>query len=188
MPFSFTLMEKGKVSDLEDGMDKEVKQDIVDTILEEGVDFAISVSYPNLLHKLKILPMTKKFIIYPFRLGKLMRVAKILAEIDPEQLEMMRDKEEKSSLQKWLHIIVDNKDRLVEVIALALSGRRTKPSNSLIKFLNNNLTSKELFKILILVIRQMDITSFLASMVSVAGLDLIETQKEVPIPGKQLED
>jgi len=171
-------------------MDKKVKQDAIDTILEKGVDFTITVANQNLLHRLGILRTERRFIIYPLKLGTLVKISRILAEIDPEQLKLLKDTKDGGFLQQGLTIIVDNKNRMLSVIAYGLTSKRKEPSQSLIKFLDDNLTPKELLKLLIIVISQMGVADFLASMVSVTGLDLLETQGKEPIQtsGKQSGD
>lgn len=164
-------------------MNEKIKQEVVDTILQEGVDFTVTISNPNWLHRIKILPIEKVFKIYPIKLGTLLKIAKILIEINPDQLESLSDGEDGSFLEKGFSIIVNNKDNMIKVIAYGIVNRKREPSKRLINFLDYNLTPKELLKILILVIRQMDVTDFLASMVFVVGkmnlLRKTETKKEI---------
>ena len=160
-------MEEAKIT-LESG--KEITQEAVDAILEKGVDFKITMSDPSLLcrllQRLKILPIEKIFIIKPIRLGTLLKIAKILETIEPESLEVLKNEKADGIFGVGIKSIIENKDKIVLIVAHAIDRKKAKPPRSLIKFLDENLTPKELFKILTLVIRQMDVTDFLACMVS----------------------
>ena len=78
--------------------------------------------------------------------------------------------------------IVENKDKLIKMIAYGIVNSEKEPPKSLIRFLNENLTAKEGLKIMTLVIQQMDVSPFLASLASIKGMNLLRKNKET-IPG-----
>ena len=79
--------------------------------------------------------------------------------------------------------IIKHKDKILHIVSLAILNRRntwyTKIKVYFLKrFLNDNLTAKELLQLLILVTNQMDVKDFLASTVLIKKLSLIETEKK----------
>jgi len=154
------------------------KPDIVRTMLEEGVDFTVEVAHPNLLHKLKICKPAQDFVIYPIKLGTLMKIARLLTGI-------RMDENNKNFLEAGIKAIAEHKDKMVAIIGLAIENRNREPSRKLIKFLNDNLDASEALKLLTVVIKQMDIQDFLAFMVSIQGMNLLETDST---PGESSEE
>ncbi len=160
--------------------EKQVKQDAIDSILEKGVDFTITIQNKSILNKLHLAPTERKFVIYPIKMGALLKISKILLDLDTEELVgAMKSEEEKVNiLDLGAKNIVENKDKLVKMIAYGIVNSEKEPSKKLIKFLNDNLTAKEGLKLMTLVIQQMDVSPFLASLVSLKGMNLLASKKE----------
>jgi len=160
--------------------EKQVKQDAIDSILEKGVDFTITIQNKSILNKLHLAPTERKFVIYPIKMGALLKISKILLDLDTEELVgAMKNEEEKVNiLDLGAKNIVENKDKLVKMIAYGIVNSEKEPSKKLIKFLNDNLTAKEGLKLMTLVIQQMDVSPFLASLVSLKGMNLLASKKE----------
>jgi len=163
--------------------DNQVRQNAIDSILEKGVDFEITVSKTNILHKLNLIPIKRKFVIYPIRMGTLLKISKILLDLDTKELlGVMKDEgnnkgKEVNILDLGAKNIVENKDKLIKMIAYGIVNSEKEPSRRLIKFLNENLTAKEGLKVLTLVIQQMDVSPFLASLASLKGMNLLANKK-----------
>lgn len=144
--------------------------EILRTILQDGVDFEVTN------HRKK----PRKFIIYPINLGTLFNISKIILtmkdieSLDGDDLFVIGVKN-----------IADNKDKMLEITALAIMNRRiVTPLGRLKKwrlkrYLDNNLSAGELLKLVSLVIAQMDVQDFLASFVSVKRLNLVEAKKKL---------
>jgi len=160
--------------------DKQIRQDAVDSILEKGVDFTITITHKNILHKLNLAPIERKFVIYPIKMGASLKISKILLDLDTGELaEAMENKGEKVNiLDLGAKNIVENKDKLIKMIAYGITNCEKEPSKKLIKFLNDNLTTKEGLKLTTLVVQQMDVSPFLASLVSIKGMNLLANKKE----------
>ena len=176
--------EKVKISsDIKD--DNKVRQNAIDSILEKGVDFKITVSKTNIFHKLNLIPTQRKFVIYPIRMGSLLKISQILLDLDTEELlgVMKNESKDVNILDLGAKNIVENKDKLIKMIAYGIVNSEKEPPKSLIKFLNENLTAKEGLKVLTLVIQQMDVSPFLASLASLKGMNLLAKNKET-IPGE----
>ena len=160
--------------------DKEIRQDAIDSILEKGVDFTITIQNKNILHKLNLAPTERKFVIYPIKMGALLKISKILLDLDTDELTgaMKNEGKEVNILDLGAKNIVENKDKLIMMIAYGITNCEKEPSKSLIRFLNENLTAKEGLKLMTLVIQQMDVSPFLASLVSIKGMNLLANKKE----------
>ena len=160
--------------------DKEIRQDAIDSILEKGVDFTITIQTKGILNKLHLAPTERKFVIYPIKMGALLKISKILLDLDTEELVgvMKNEGKEVNILDLGAKNIVENKDKLIKMIAYGITNSEKEPSKSLIKFLNDNLTAKEGLKLMTLVVQQMDVSPFLASLVSLKGMNLLANKKE----------
>ena len=157
-----------------------VKQDAIDSILEKGVDFEITVTKTNVLHKLNLIPVKRKFVIYPIKMGTLLKISKILLDLDTDELTgvMKSEGKEVNILDLGAKNIIENKDKLIMMIAYGITNSEKEPPKSLVRFLNENLTAKEGLKLMTLVIQQMDVSPFLASLVSLKGMNLLQTKKK----------
>jgi len=166
--------------------DKEVKKDAIDSILEKGVDFTITVQNKNILNKLHLAPTDRKFVIYPIKMGTLLKISEILLDLDTDELEgVMKSKgKEVNILDLGAKNIIKNKNKLIMMIAYGITNSEREPPKSLIRFLNENLTTKEGLKLMTLVVQQMDVSPFLASLVSIRGMNLLQTKKKETIPGE----
>ena len=165
---------------------KEVRQDTIDSILEKGVDFTITIQKKNILHKLNLAPTERKFVIYPIKMGALLKISKILLDLDTEELvgAVKNEGKEVNILDLGAKNIVENKDKLILMIAYGITNCEKEPSKSLIRFLNENLTAKEGLRLMTLVVQQMDVSPFLASLVSIKGMNLLQTKKKAITPGE----
>lgn len=178
-------MEEKKLTDVE------AAQKSLDIILQEGVDFPITVNNLGLLHRLKLKKKVKKFIIYPICLGSLDRIAGVILSMSLEELGTIEEKKENLNPMELLDIglknIKANRQHIVKVLAMAITNQNPKHWNPLImfyrkwretkiaSFLSDNLVPKEMYRLLVLVIRQMEINDLLGSMVSIKRANLMET-------------
>ena len=160
----------------------EQPKNIAEAILQEGVDFNVTVANRNILHKLKILRSERKFVIFPICLGTLLKISKLLMDV---KVNAQRDGlTDAKFIQMGIESIVENKDRMIDIIAYAIHNKETEPPKSLVRYLNRNLNSKEALSILSVVIKQMDIQDFLAFMMSVGGMNLLAS----PTTGESSEE
>lgn len=160
----------------------EGKKRVVDAILESGVDFTVRVDHPNLLHKLGILKKKRIFKIFPIKLGAVLKISRILVDLEQEAFLLEGEGDEAiirnaDLIQTGLRSIVKNHEKLLQVISIAIMNSDQDPPKSLIRFLNRNMTTGSALQLLNLVIRQMSIDDFLACMVSVKGMNLMGTRK-----------
>ena len=180
---------KGKLGSPDVKNNTQIRQDSISTILEKGVDFTIKIQKENILHKYNFIPSKRKFTIYPIKMGTLLKISEILLDLNTDELiETMRSNgKEINLLDLGAKNIIANKDKLISMIAYGIVNSEREPSKNLIKFLNENLTAKEGLKLMTLIIQQMDVNPFLASLVSIKGMNLLQTKKEAT-PGESSAD
>jgi len=154
--------------------EKKVLKSVAGTVLEEGVDFFIDVNNQNILHKLRILPKAKHFTIKPLVLGTMIRVSEEIIDLVTVS---EADLKGRSYLDVGAEQIIKNRDRMVNIIALAITNSESKPPKSLVAFLRKNLTANEMMGILKVVTRQLDVKSFLSSIMSVKGMSLLNPKE-----------
>jgi len=148
------------------------------TLLEKGVDYRVPVGKTNLLHRLHIFPSTKRFMVYPIHLGALYDISEIIL-----LMEGINAGDDENLFATGIKTIVSDKDRIVEIIAIAILNReiagawaRFRKWN-LIRYLNANLNSNDIVQLTQLVIAQMGVTDFLACFISIKKLGQIEMAK-----------
>ncbi len=159
---------------------KQIRQNAVNSILEKGVDFTIKIQNKNIFHRLNLIPSEREFVIYPIKMGTLLKISKILLDLNTNELigAMKKKDKEINFMDLGAKNIVENKDKLIKMIAYGIVNSEKEPSKKLIRFLNENLTTKEGLKLMTLVIQQMDVSPFLASLVSIKGMNLLQIKKE----------
>ena len=177
---------KDKLGAPSEDKNNQIRRDAIDSILEKGVDFTITIQNKNILHKLNLIPAERKFIIFPIRMGTLLKISKILLDLDTDELvgAMKDENKEINLLDLGAKNIIENKDKMIKMIAYGIVNSEKEPPKSLIRFLNENLTAKEGLKLMTLIVQQMDVNPFLASLVSIKGMNLLRTKKEATTPGE----
>jgi len=193
---------------VEDKKDKEVNKDMqgkkaetettdttstirntIDSVLEKGVDFTIKVQKQNILHKLHILPTERQFVIYPLNMGTVLKISEILFDINTDELDEPLNNPDKEKdkqfnfLEAGVNQIIENKDKVIKIIAYGITNSKKEPSRQLINFLDNNLNAKEGLKLVTLIVQQMNVSPFLASLVSLKGMNLMKMKKRETTPG-----
>jgi len=150
---------------------------ISDALVEKGVDFEISVSHPNILHRMKILKTVRKFTIKPLHYGTIIRISGIIHNID--EVEKLNN-----YVTEGIESIHKNANKIVEVIAFAITDTKSEPSIFLKNFIKWNLTPIELQTLLNIIIKQMRIIEFLQSIILVKGLNQMENlnQSKMEVP------
>lgn len=183
------MPKKNKKKDIKDKLgapsDNKIRQDAINSILEKGIDFTIKIQNKNIFHKLQLTPSERKFVIYPIKMGTLLKISEILLDLNTDELvgAMKNEGKEINLLDLGAKNIIENKDKLIKMIAYGIVNSEKEPSKRLISFLNENLTTKEGLKLMTLIVQQMDVNPFLASLVSIKGMNLLQTKKKAT-PGE----
>jgi hypothetical protein len=143
-----------------------------DTILEEPVKVEVDNNPQNkieeILQKWGILPKKKTFYIQNITLRNLVRVSKLLLSIEPGTF----DRE--NILDSNYKAMGKHSETVAKIVAIALHNKRSEPPQRLVSFIMDQFTAKELEGVLGIVIKQMSVTDFMKSIISVRGLNLLE--------------
>jgi hypothetical protein len=162
----------------------------IDSVLEKGVDFTIKVQKQNILHKLHILPTERQFVIYPLNMGTVLKISEILFDLNTDELDEPLNNPDKEKdkqfnfLEAGVNQIIENKDKVIKIIAYGITNSKKEPSRQLVNFLDNNLNAKEGLKLVTLIVQQMNVSPFLASLVSLKGMNLMKMKKRETTPGE----
>jgi hypothetical protein len=167
--------EEKKKDDVETEVAKKIAPEIVRTILQDGVDFEITSNRKSLFSRK---PVSRKFIVYPIKLGVLFYISKIILS-----MKEMEPADGENLFAAGIKNITENKDKMIEIVALGIVNQRLSLWTRLRKwrlarYIDKNLSAQELLRLVKLVIMQMDVTNFLASFVSVKRLNLMEATKK----------
>lgn len=152
---------------------------VADTITSKPASFEIIFIPQNKLHawliKKKILPGKKTFEIKPIVLGNLLRISKLLLTIQGSK------GSDKSLLDQAYNLVRDHTETVVEIIAIAIQNNKYEPAAKLKRQIAENLTPKEVLHLVSAVLQQLDLTNFISSIISIRGLNVLDSgeKKEV---------
>ena len=155
-----------------------IQAEAIKTILDNGVGFDVTVNRPGILHRIGLFPKMHTYIVKPMKLGTLFSISKLLSEMESSEISDNID-----LFQTGIAEIIKHKDKILHIVSLAILNSRDTwyvkiRVYYLKRFLDDNLSAKELLQLLILVTNQMDVKDFLASTVLIKKLSLIETEKK----------
>ena len=151
---------------------KQILTDTINSLLAEGVDFFVKYDNPGILRRIGLLPKEKRFVIYPIKLGTLILISKEILSIDVGPAVSEKD----DAIDIVIRNIASNTDKLVKIIAIAITNSPADTSR-LEAFIRKNMTPKEMYSILKIVISQMDVKDFLSSIMSVRGMSLLKAEE-----------
>lgn len=150
-------------------MQEVIKQE-ADALIQQPVKIAIDIQPRNSIEKWlqrkKLLPKKRMFLIHPMVLGSLIRISKLIAD-----LEVSIDK---LDAETSYNLIKDHGRTMATIAAIAVTNERKEPTESLINFFLYRLTSNELASLVNVVLKQMDVQSFLVATISAKNLRVIE--------------
>lgn len=168
----------------------ETLQNVSDAIIQEPVILDVDVKPQSrffaFLQEKGLIPKVRTMVIHPITMGNLMRISKLLVDIDMNIFDF------KNLLESNYQAMAKYGDHVVNVVAIAVHNKKTNPPAELAEFIRYNFTSQELFTVLGLVARQMNVTGFMSSIISIKGMSLLEMsrekQGEIIAPGASLEE
>lgn len=160
-----------------------ILQQVSDATLQSPVTITVDIHPANRLHafmqKRGMLPKTKAFEIKPAFLGTLIRISAILVSIE---FVVPKGENEHSNLLKANYdTILNHGKAMAEVIALAIRNCDKEPDKLLVKFILRNFNTQEMFTVLSLVVNKMDLKNFMTSIISIKGLNVLETKKNANV-------
>ena len=148
---------------------KQIHRDTAEVILQEGIDFYVTYNNPGWLRRKGILKKERHFIIKPIVAGTLIRISKIMTDMDFAET-IKRD----DFISTGIELMAKDAEILIQIIALAITNSEQKPSVSLLKFLRINLTMDEILQIISFVLKQMNVSDFMNSIILIKGMSLLK--------------
>lgn len=158
---------------------KKVLADVADTLTDQPTILTVDILYPNRLQKflmfLRLMNRYKTFELRAACLGTMIRVSKLMLNIDPE---CFREKD--SFLRANWQVMQDSGRDLCRIIAIAVKNGKNLPTEKEVDFFVNNLTSQEVKGIINIILSKINVSDFMISIVSVTGMDILQ-KREKPV-------
>lgn len=167
-------------------MQKETLKRVSETTLQEPIELTVDVNPASSLHarlqKWGLLPKKRVFVMRPIFLGSLIRISKVLMSVDMKIPDGTNGKPDGATLlDANYQAIIQHAESLARIVAMAIDNKDREPSGKLVKFIVRNFTTAEMLGVLAHVLKQMDLTSFMSSIISVRGLNVLGNQTAAPV-------
>jgi hypothetical protein len=163
-----------------DLQEKETLSQVSDATAQEPITIDVDVKPVNKVHgklqKWGILPKKRSFTLNPITMGSLVKISKLLLDIDMDVYKADR------LLESNYEAISKHGETMAKIVAIAITNTKPGPSKRLVSFIVFNFTTKELLYVLSIVMKQMDLTSFMSSIISVKGMNILETKTASAVP------
>lgn len=145
----------------------DVLKKVSDTVSNEPIIITVDIK-PGKWWQFK--QKKKVFSITNITLGSLIHIGGLLVSIDKSVFDPKNLLESNyKAMDKYGHT-------LAEIVAIAIHNKKGGPSRSLITFVETNFTAIELYNVMGVVIKQMDVSSFMSTIISAKGLNILESQ------------
>ncbi len=147
-----------------------------ETITSKAEGFEITIVPQNRLHAWLMRkgwrPAKKQYELKPIVIGNLFRISKLLLTVDPGKIFTGGNMLENSH-----RLVVEHTDTLIDILAIAIKNTQAEPDKGLKKLIRENLTAKEILTLLSMTLRQLDLQNFISSIISIRGLNVLETEE-----------
>lgn len=154
------------------GMSQETLKKVALATTAKPITLEVDINPINRLHKWAQdrgwLPVKKTIVLHGITLGTLIRVSEILLDVDTESFNLAE------MPQSGFKSITKDGRNLARCVALCIHNKRSEPPEHLVEFILDNFTTSELFRTVGLVINQMDLMSFITTIVSIKGVNILE--------------
>jgi hypothetical protein len=152
---------------------EDILSKVSDVTTQQPVELEVDVLPVNIVHQYlqqwKILPKKRRFTIGGTTYGNLIRISKLLLSINMKVYDL------KNPLESNYLAIDQNAETIAKVVAIAVHNKRTEPPASLVQFILFNFSAAEMVSTLGIVMKQMNVTGFMTSIISVRGLNVLES-------------
>jgi hypothetical protein len=156
----------------------QVLQDAARAVVQDPVTLTVGITEQSWLRRWLqskgLLAQKRQLVIRPATLGTLARISRLLLTIDRKMLSG-QDVLEGNYLLARAH-----GDTLAEIVALAVHNQKGEPAAWLKRLVLEQFTQAELITAMRIILHQMDIKSFMTAIVSIRGLNLLETSPTTP--------
>ncbi|RPE05556.1 hypothetical protein EGT74_24545 [Chitinophaga lutea] len=161
--------------------EKEILAGTADTILEKPVLLIVDRLNPKWWEKIAIklgwLKAKRKFEIRPATLGSVMKISRLMLEIEPV-------KDGTSPIAANYQLLSQHGERLAEVIGQAITNTEAGPSKSLVRFIRENMTGSEILTVTIVVMKQLNVSNFLSTITLMRGVSLLKPEESIASGGQ----
>jgi hypothetical protein len=158
--------------------EKQVLSAVADTILDKAVRVDVEILNPRWWERIGIkfgwLSVKRTFHIKPATLGNMIRLSRILLGIEVDAY-----RSSQTALDANYQVYDKHGNALAKVIATAIANSKKGPSKRLINFVQENLTAKELVTISSIVVKQLDVVSFMTTIISIRGVSLLKPKETI---------
>lgn len=159
---------------------KETLHQVSETTLEQPDRIEVDINPTSRLHALLqkwgIAKKKRVFILKPIYLGSMIRISKLILTMDITIPKEGEGRTTRDVLEANYHSIIQHGETLAQIVALAIQNSKEEPKKELIEFIMRNFTSSELVNVLILVLKRMNLSNFMTSIISVRGLNVLGSQ------------
>ena len=153
----------------------------VDALLEKPVEIEVTFE-----HRRWWQPRRKTWIVKPTTLGTYFEICKVLGEMNISKEDL-----EKTNFDLGVDFGRKYGEKVIQLLALAIHNRPGPPPAATSRILRDNLTTKQLFSMVQLVVSLIDVTPFTTTIILVSGMSLLEAPEIIAddqIPGESSED
>lgn len=158
-------------------MDDKFTDKVNQTIQEESIKFDVTVERPNIWHKLGLKKKKRTFTIEPPPLRPLVLISKEINKLEVDDKIFSEIEEEDNILDITRQVMPTLEDNYLPVVrALIIAVTQKEPSQNLIDFFSQNMTAKEVYQIVLLLIKRFDLSFFLLSLACLKGINLFEKE------------
>lgn len=156
--------------------DSKTLQGVADATLQKSVTLAVDIKPTSKVHRFLQsrgwLPTQRVLTIDPIYMGTLMEISKILVSIDLSIYDF------ENLLESNYQAISKYGNDLILIMALAIHNKPGNPPKELINFITRNFTPQELLQCINMVLRMMDVTNFMSTIISVKNLNMLKSERE----------
>lgn len=160
-------------------MEEKLLQDAVDAVVQTPITLHFDIAPKNRLHerlqKWGVCKKKKSFALRPLVYGNLLRVAKLWL-----QLGMKTAMDRNAVLDGTMTIMATQTPLIAEMIAVIIHNRKSYPPQALADFILYNITQQDAKGLLKVVLKQIDIETFLSGLVSLRGLNVLPQAETGP--------
>jgi hypothetical protein len=145
---------------------------VVNAFTERKVRFDVRIKgrgFRQWLRDKNLVRGARTFVLKPLSLGTMARVSEMLLKINTDAFKT------EEPLAAAHTLIANDARKQAYIIALAITNSPEAPGKNLVDFFLHNLTARELDALVKHVVESMDVESFINSIVSIRGINILET-------------
>jgi hypothetical protein len=157
-----------------------IEEQIANAITQEAQGIKIRIKEEKPLNRIRLLlrlkPKTEhQFVFKPIVLGNLIRISKILEEIDEVK---ENDINSGNDLLRLYHKYVSGHgEQIIDIVAIALTNTKKLPKESLKDLIRWNVDNIELLQLVRIISEQLSVQPFITTIISMKGMSLMKKEE-----------